>query len=146
MFCCVQEAERCELQIELVATDYEGHSTRTVRHYGSFHIEGNKNGYRLSVANYTGEARRSMIDNGVATNNGWKFTTKDRDNDNWSSGNCAVYESGGWWHNRCGLSNMNLAWKYLSHEIWDLFVEMKVRRVEPATSKMVQVFSDITSI
>ena len=69
--------------------------------------------------------------------NGMPFTTKDRDNENWSR-NCAedrVGHAGGWWYNFCThifLNNqyknhygiaVNNFWKQLS------FVEMKIRPI-----------------
>ena len=42
----------------------------------------------------------------VYTNNK-PFTTKDRDNDNDSTGNCAVRHKSGWWHSRCTSANLN---------------------------------------
>lgn len=35
-----------------------------------------------------------------------KFTTYDRDNDEYW-GNCAVFFKGGWWHRNCQMSNLN---------------------------------------
>jgi len=39
--------------------------------------------------------------------NGMKFTTHDRDQDTWSSGNCAQYFHGAWWFRDCGYEYPN---------------------------------------
>ena len=39
-------------------------------------------------------------------NNGWPFSTKDRDRDG-SSGDCAEVYHGGWWYGRCTGVNLN---------------------------------------
>jgi len=33
-------------------------------------------------------------------NRGFPFSTKDRHNDGWPTGNCALADMGGWWNNR----------------------------------------------
>ena len=57
-------------------------------------VEGEDQGYRLRIGQYRGTAGNSL-----ASNNGMKFTTWDRDNDKYSV-NCAQEVQGGWWWNR----------------------------------------------
>jgi len=42
----------------------------------------------------------------LAYHNGYPFSTKDQDNDIYSS-NCAVGYKGAWWYKSCHLSNLN---------------------------------------
>ena len=38
---------------------------------------------------------------------GAAFSTKDRDNDEWSSGKCPLDRQGAWWYKTCAYSNLN---------------------------------------
>ena len=60
-----------------------------------------------------------------------KFTTRDRDNDMGSHGNCAL-SRGGWWYNYCSHIYLNAQYSdifmYLnSQRVYLTFVEMKIR-------------------
>ena len=102
--------------------------------YGKFNIGDENAYYRLEVSSYSGTAGDSL-----ARHNNMAFTTKDRDNDRWSS-NCAVSYTGAWWYNVCHYSNLNgkylgdttssqgVNWYHLKNAYVSLkFTEMKLR-------------------
>lgn len=75
--------------------------------------------------------------------NEMKFSTKDVDNDEWKTGECAKWYKAGWWFNKCTDYNVNgvyypdasqskgpdrISWK--SHKTVDM-VEMRIRPTEP---------------
>ena len=43
----------------------------------------------------------------MANHNNQPFTTKDRDNDNWGTKNCAKEYHSAWWHNSCYYASLN---------------------------------------
>ena len=103
--------------------------------YGKFNIGDEQAQYRLEVGSYSGTARDSL----ASHHNNMAFTTKDRDNDRWSS-NCAVSYTGAWWYNSCHHSNLNgkylgdttstkgVNWYYWKNTRVSLkFTEMKLR-------------------
>ncbi len=45
---------------------------------------------------------------------GYPFSTKDQDNDSWSS-NCAVDRKGACWYNKCNDSNLNGVYHHGKH-------------------------------
>lgn len=107
--------------------------------FRTFSIGSSSEYYRLTVGGYSGNASDSL----VATHNGQKFTTKDRDNDLHGSVNCAEYFSAPWWHRNCHSSSLNGLYGTRSESgiVWNdgtngnrnmytSFTEMKFRKMQ----------------
>ena len=102
--------------------------------YEQFKVASAKDKYKLTVGGFQGTTTDPM-----AYHNGTSFTTKDRDNDPWSGGNCAIdnYGSktptGGWWYSRCKHVQPNALYKLnqgilLNGKYHPLpFIEIKIR-------------------
>ena len=121
-----------ELRVEI--EDWSG--GRAYAKYGSFGVGDEQSLYQLSVGSYSGSAGDSL----ASHHNNMKFSTKDRDNDQWSGGNCAVDRTGAWWYNTCHYSNLNglylgnavsikgVNWYHYQNSVLSLkFAEMKLR-------------------
>ncbi|XP_023672559.2 fibroleukin-like [Paramormyrops kingsleyae] len=82
----------------------------TVREYAKydhFYVANEYLNYRLSIGGYSGTAGDAMH-YGKNYNHDHKFfTTPDRDNDMYSTGNCGAYYSSGWWFDACMSANLN---------------------------------------
>ncbi|XP_066289705.1 veficolin-1-like [Branchiostoma lanceolatum] len=69
-----------------------------------YRVSGELDQYRVRVYGYTGTAGDEIIHD----NNGQRFSTVDRDNDEWSGGHCSqVYGQAGWWFGACSQSVLN---------------------------------------
>ncbi|ELU16204.1 hypothetical protein CAPTEDRAFT_193954, partial [Capitella teleta] len=86
-----------ELKITLM--DWEG-QTRYA-HYDAFSVGAEADKFPLTLGDYSGNAG-----DGMAHNNGMRFSTVDQDNDR-SSGDCASARKGAWWHVDCTYANLN---------------------------------------
>ncbi|CAG2216061.1 FCN [Mytilus edulis] len=93
--------------LQFIMTDYEG-VTKYAK-YQSFSISNETSDYKLSVGNFSGNAGDSFTGH-----SGYKFTTKDRDNDLYS-GNCATLYIGAWWYSSCHSSNLNGKYYHVSN-------------------------------
>ena len=117
--------------LRLKLEDWNGN--RVYAKYGKFNIGDEKAQYRLEVGSYSGTAGDSL-----AYHNNMAFTTKDRDNDRYSS-NCAVRYTGAWWYKSCHYSNLNgkylgdksdyrgARWFHFRGSLSLKFTEMKLR-------------------
>uniref|UniRef100_A0A8C6YHE8 Fibrinogen alpha chain n=1 Tax=Naja naja TaxID=35670 RepID=A0A8C6YHE8_NAJNA len=95
------------LRVEL--EDWEG--DKVYAEY-NIHIDSESEGYRLRVSNYKGTAGDALMrgseEDGTeyTAHTNMKFSTYDRDNDQWEE-NCAEVYGGGWWYNNCQAANLN---------------------------------------
>lgn len=119
--------------------DWNGNKGHAV--YSSFTVASESDSYRLDVSGFGGTAGDALLDgNAVEIHSGMPFTTHDKDNDENTTGNCAVASHGAWWYNNCYSSNLNgkytgdvvdikgMAWRTLTNERRGLKkVEMKIR-------------------
>uniref|UniRef100_F7BD99 Fibrinogen C-terminal domain-containing protein n=1 Tax=Ciona intestinalis TaxID=7719 RepID=F7BD99_CIOIN len=120
-----------ELRVELEDCEND----RRYAKYSSFAIGSSEQQYTLTVSGYSGNAGDSL-----RLHNGSRFTTFDRDHDEWS-GNCAVDYHGAWWYRGCYHSNLNgeylncqtdsyraASWhQFRGHRYSLKFIEMKFR-------------------
>lgn len=67
-----------------------------------FSMEGPSKDYTLHVSHFSGDLPDVM-----ANSTGMRFFTKDRNSDTQGNTNCARNNTGGWWVNACGETNLN---------------------------------------
>ena len=104
-------------------------------------------GYRLTVDQYSGTAVGDSLSSGSLSEgvlqNGMKFSTFDRDNDEWDDNSCANKYESGFWFNGCFYASLNhpyrhssavsgvrlgIIWKAFKGEEYSLkFTELKMR-------------------
>ncbi|XP_034651287.1 fibrinogen-like protein 1 [Drosophila subobscura] len=80
-------------------------------HYDDFVIGSEEEGYELKLlGHYQGNSSDAL-----RTHDKMKFSTFDRDNDEFTHMNCAEYHHGAWWYDFCSRSNLN--GKYFKSEV-----------------------------
>ena len=92
-------------KLKIYLTEWNGE--RRHAQYDTYQIADEADGYRVTIGGYSGDAGDSMI----GLNNGYMFSTKDRDNDIWS-GHCAEQRHGAWWYGGCTACNLNGMYRY----------------------------------
>lgn len=70
--------------------------------YDYFRVESEQLQYKLTIEGYSGTAGDAMS----TYHNNMKFSTLDRDNDEWHL-NCAKKDQAGWWYRACGFASLN---------------------------------------
>ncbi|XP_012889384.1 PREDICTED: angiopoietin-related protein 6 [Dipodomys ordii] len=102
-----QLTSRGDHELLVLLEDWGGRGARA--HYDSFSLEPESDHYRLRLGQYRGDAGDSL-----SWHNDKPFSTVDRDRDSYS-GNCALYQRGGWWYHACAHSNLNGVWHRGGH-------------------------------
>ncbi|XP_013787642.1 techylectin-5B-like [Limulus polyphemus] len=90
--------ENMILRIDMKAFNGERKHAR----YQNFLVRSERDLYNMTVGSYDGTAGDSL-----SYHSGFFFSTKDKDNDQQHSHNCAEKYGGGWWFKRCLNSNLN---------------------------------------
>ncbi|XP_069765826.1 fibrinogen-like 2a isoform X2 [Narcine bancroftii] len=91
------------LRIEL--EDWEG--VQKYAEYNQFSVANETLQYRLTISGYFGTAGDAMTSKKNYNHDQKFFTTKDKDNDMYPSGNCGAHYSSGWWFDACFSANLN---------------------------------------
>ncbi|MBN3298361.1 fibrinogen-like 2a [Amia ocellicauda] len=97
------KAKDMTLRIEL--EDFEG--MREYAKYEQFYVSNEFLRYRLSLSGYSGTAGDAMHFSKHYNHDQKFFTTPDKDNDMYPSGNCGAYYGSGWWFDACMSANLN---------------------------------------
>ena len=128
---------RSELRVDLKDFD----NKTAYAQYNVFAVGDAASMYTLSIDGYSGTAGDALP---PRVNNNIKFSTIDRDNDNWAL-SCALRYRGGWWYNACHFANLNghyrsgyhhsyadgVNWRQWRGYHYSLkFTEMKLRALE----------------
>ncbi|VVC45031.1 Hypothetical protein CINCED_3A019619 [Cinara cedri] len=102
--------------------------------YAHFAISDAIDGYRLNISGYDGNATDALT-----FQNGHRFSTEDRDQDD-STANCAANYEGGWWYSRCQHANLNgkynfgLTWFDISRNQWMAIAKSEMKIGRPVAS------------
>uniref|UniRef100_A0A8C5KYW7 Angiopoietin-like 6 n=1 Tax=Jaculus jaculus TaxID=51337 RepID=A0A8C5KYW7_JACJA len=102
-----QLTSRGDHELLVLLEDWGGRKAHA--HYDGFSLEPESDHYRLRLGQYHGDAGDSL-----SWHNDKPFSTVDRDRDSYS-GNCALYQRGGWWYHACAHSNLNGVWHHGGH-------------------------------
>ncbi|XP_070803136.1 fibroleukin [Pituophis catenifer annectens] len=97
------KSKQMQLRIEL--EDFNG--VREYASYDQFYVANEYLKYRLTIGTYTGTAGDSLNFSKRYSHDQKFFTTPDRDNDQYATGNCGAYYSSGWWFDACLAANLN---------------------------------------
>ena len=103
---CLTNRGVWELRIDITFTN----RTKSYLHYNYFRVGPASDNYRLYISGFTGITPTDPFT--TYPLNTCQFSTRDRDNDGWAYGNCAVSghrstAPGGWWHDNCFHINLN---------------------------------------
>uniref|UniRef100_A0AAY4EJR1 Fibrinogen C-terminal domain-containing protein n=1 Tax=Denticeps clupeoides TaxID=299321 RepID=A0AAY4EJR1_9TELE len=91
------------LRIEL--EDFQG--VREYAKYDEFYVANEFLRYKLSISGYSGTAGNALSYDKHFNHDQKFFSTPDKDNDMYPSGNCGAYYSSGWWFDACMSANLN---------------------------------------
>ena len=127
---CLTSHGQWELRIDYMLRN----KTKGYLSYRHFRVGPASDDYQISISGFSGNTTNPIAY--VDPINNMKFTTRDRDNDKWTTHNCAVHNigsAGGWWYNSCSKTFPNHQYNnyysiHLNGQWYPLpFIEIKIR-------------------
>lgn len=98
--------------------------------FNNFAVADETDQFRLKLGNMTASNSDDVMDQSRDK----PFSTYDRDNDDWSGGNCALHFRGGWWSGNC-ITNLNQMWCSNGCLRWgDTRVVSSIMRIRPTST------------
>nr|XP_033815003.1 fibroleukin [Geotrypetes seraphini] len=94
-----------DMQLRIELEDFKG--VKEYAKYKQFYVANEYLKYRLTVGGYDGSAGDALHFSKKYNHDQKFFTTPDKDNDKYPSGNCGAYYSSGWWFDACMSANLN---------------------------------------
>ncbi|KAM6201965.1 fibroleukin [Rhynchocyon petersi] len=94
-----------EMILRVDLEDFNGLKLYAV--YDHFYVANEFLRYRVHIGNYNGTAGDALRFSKQYNHDMKFFTTPDRDNDRYPSGNCGLFYSSGWWFDACMSANLN---------------------------------------
>ncbi|XP_029472891.1 fibroleukin [Rhinatrema bivittatum] len=94
-----------DMQLRIELEDLKG--IKEHAKYKKFYVANEYLKYRLTIGGYDGTAGDAMHYSKQYNHDQKFFTTPDKDNDKYPSGNCGAYYSSGWWFDACLSANLN---------------------------------------
>ncbi|XP_030072256.1 fibroleukin [Microcaecilia unicolor] len=94
-----------DMQLRIELEDLKG--VKEYAKYKQFYVANEYLKYRLTVGGYDGTAGDALLFNKKYNHDQKFFSTPDKDNDKYPSGNCGAYYSSGWWFDSCMSANLN---------------------------------------
>jgi len=89
------QSNQFKLQVTFVS---RANDAEYLAEYSTFQVSNEASGYQLSIGGFEG----AFTEDAFQDYNGYKFTTRDRKNDNAApETNCASELQGGWWYDTC---------------------------------------------
>ena len=113
---CLTQRGQWEMRVDYQKND----KTWSYLHYNQFSVGSASEEYLLTVGGFTGVGI-DLFNHRSSPHNKMKFSTPEKDNDNYFD-NCAAAHKSGWWYNKCHTININRQPPNVGG-----YVEMKIR-------------------
>ena len=83
--------------------------------YLNFSVDDENSNYAVNATIFSGDLDDPNTGGPAGITSGMMFSTRDKDHDHWTEGNCARKNKGGFWYDKCGyifINSPHMKWKW----------------------------------